>query len=219
MGGLLALSRGIDRVNTIIGRGVAWLILIAVLVSAGNAIIRKVLNTSSNAWLELQWYLYGAAFLLAAAYTLLENEHIRIDIVYGRWSRRTQHWIDLIGHVFFLLPFVLLTIYLVWPWLVRSYSLHEISMNAGGLLRWPAKALLLVGFGLLFLQGISEIIKKIAVMRCLIEDPTPFVSHHLAAELEGAALAAELADDDHPLTDALGHRDQVDRKPADGART
>lgn len=192
MQGLLDLSRGIDRVNTWIGRAVSWLILVAVLVSAANAIVRKVLNTSSNAWLELQWYLYGAAFLGAAAYTLKENEHIRIDILYGIWSRRRQHWIDLIGLVLFLMPFVTLMIYLLWPWVMRSYRSGEVSTNAGGLPLWPAKSLLLIGFIMLFFQGISEIIKKIAIMRGIIPDPTPFVSHHTAAELEGEAMAREM---------------------------
>ncbi|MEI4486441.1 TRAP transporter small permease subunit [Frigidibacter sp. MR17.14] len=192
MGGLLALSRGIDRVNDIIGRSVAWLILVAVVISAGNAVVRKVFNTSSNAWLELQWYLYGAAFLLAAAYTLKQNEHIRIDIVYGIWSRRTQHWIDLFGHVVFLMPFVILMLYFFTPWVAFSYRTGEMSTNAGGLIIWPSKALLLAGFFLLFLQGVSEIIKKVAVMRGVIEDPNPFVSSHAAAELEGEATAASI---------------------------
>ena len=173
MGALLGLSRGIDRVNTIIGRNVSWLILVAVLVSAANAIIRKVFNTSSNSWLELQWYLYGAAFLGAAAYTLKENEHIRIDIIYGIWSRRTQHWIDLFGHVVFLMPMVCLMIWLLVPYALMSFRSGEMSTNSGGLIIWPAKALLLVGFVLLFFQGLSEIIKKIAVMRGLIDDPFP----------------------------------------------
>lgn len=186
MGSLLALSRGIDRFNEWIGKAVSWLILIAVLVSAGNAIIRKTMNVSSNAWLELQWYLYGAAFLLAAAYTLKENEHIRIDLVYGMWRRARQHWIDLAGHILFLMPFVTLTLYLMWPWLMRSFnscgsglwspvamfaSPCEMSMNAGGLVLWPAKLLLFSGFVLLWFQGISEIIKKIAIIRGEIEDP------------------------------------------------
>ena len=192
MNGLLALSRGIDRVNTTIGKAVSWLILLAILVSAGNAIVRKVFNTSSNMWLELQWYLYGAAFLGAAAYTLLENEHIRIDLVYGMWPRKVQHWIDLIGSVLFLMPFVILMIYYLYPWTVRSFERGEISSSAGGLTLWPAKATLLVGFVLLFFQGISEIIKKIAIMRGVIEDPNPFVSHHEAAELEGAAMVREM---------------------------
>ena len=192
MGALLGLSRGIDRVNTFIGRSASWLILVAVLVSAGNAVVRKVMNVSSNSWLELQWYLYGAAFLGAAAYTLKENEHIRIDIIYGMWSRRRQHWIDLIGHVLFLMPFVTLMIWFLYPWAMRSYHSGEVSTNSGGLALWPAKMLLLVGFILLFLQGISEIIKKIAVMRGVIEDPNPFVSHHEAAALEGETMVREM---------------------------
>lgn len=192
MQGLLALSRAIDRANEVIGKSVGWLILVAILVSAVNATVRKVFNTSSNAWLELQWYLFGAAFLLAAAYTLRQNEHVRIDIVYGLWSRRVQHWIDLLGHVFFLMPFCLLMIYYFVPYVAQSYQSGELSQNAGGLILWPAKLLLLIGFILLALQGISEIIKKIAVMRGLIPDPAAFISAHEAAERDAAALAEEL---------------------------
>jgi TRAP-type mannitol/chloroaromatic compound transport system permease small subunit len=140
----------------------------------------------------LQWYLFGAAFLLAAAYTLKQNEHIRIDIVYGAFSRRVQHWIDLFGHVFFLMPFVLLMIYYFVPYVSLSFRIGEMSSNAGGLILWPAKALLLVGFSLLGLQGISEIVKKIAVMRGDMPDPTPFISAHEQAELEAKALADEV---------------------------
>lgn len=192
MAALLALSRLIDSVNEAIGKWVSWLILVSVLVSAGNAVIRKAFNMSSNAWLELQWYLFGAAFLLAAAYTLKQNEHIRIDIVYGLWSRRTQHWIDLIGHMFFLMPFVLLMVYYFVPWFMLSFRSGEVSSSAGGLIIWPAKLMLLIGFSLLALQGISEIIKKIAIMRGDMEDPNPFISAHEAAELEGKALVEEL---------------------------
>jgi TRAP-type mannitol/chloroaromatic compound transport system permease small subunit len=192
MAGLLALSRAIDRMNEFIGKWVSWLILLAVLVSAANAVIRKTLNMSSNAWLELQWYLFGAAFLLAAAYTLRQNEHIRIDIVYGMFSRRVQHWIDLFGHVFFLMPFVLLMIYYFVPYVSLSYRSGEVSTNAGGLIIWPAKSLLLIGFSLLALQGVSEIIKKIAIMRGDMDDPTPFISVHEQAELEAKALAEEI---------------------------
>lgn len=212
MGGLLALSRGIDRVNTIIGKSVAWLILLAIFVSAINAIIRKIFNTSSNAWLELQWYLYGAAFLLAAAYTLLENEHIRIDIVYGAWSRRTQHWLDLIGHLFFLMPLVILTLVLVWPWLVESYERNMRSMNAGGLLLWPARAMLFAGFVLLFFQGISEIIKKIAVMRGLIDDPHPAFSQHAPLELDEDLLKQAGFDTERPGATVTGKPAEGDRK-------
>ena len=192
MEGPLAFARGIDRLNEIIGKSVAWLILVAVLVSAGNAVIRKTFNMSSNAWLELQWYLFGAAFLLAAAYTLKQNEHIRIDIVYGLFSRRRQHWIDLLGPIFFLMPFVLLMIYYLVPYVALSFRSGEMSSSAGGLIIWPAKALLLGGFSLLGLQGVSEIIKKIAIMTGHMEDPTPFISAHEQAELEAKALAEEL---------------------------
>ncbi|MFV0385497.1 TRAP transporter small permease subunit [Paracoccus sp. (in: a-proteobacteria)] len=184
MGGLLALSRGIDRINTVIGRSASWLILLAIFVSAVNAVVRKVFSISSNAWLELQWYLYGGAFLLAAAYTLLENEHIRIDILYGSLKRSTQHWIDLLGTIFFLMPVVMLTLWLVWPWLMRSINSGEMSMNAGGLILWPAKSLMFAGFVLLLFQGISEIIKKIAVMRGLIPDPFPDTGHHAPPEVD-----------------------------------
>jgi TRAP-type mannitol/chloroaromatic compound transport system permease small subunit len=192
MAGLLALSRAIDRLNEFVGKWVAWLILFSILISAGNAVIRKAFNMSSNAWLELQWYLFGAAFLLAAAYTLKQNEHIRIDIVYGMFSRRTQHWIDLFGHVFFLMPFVILMISYFAPYVSLSYRTGEVSSSAGGLIIWPAKSLLLIGFLLLGLQGVSEIIKKIAIMRGDMEDPTPFISVHEQAELEAKALAEEV---------------------------
>lgn len=202
MGGLLALARGIDRINTGIGKAVSWLILLAVLVSAGNAIVRKVFSTSSNMWLELQWYLYGAAFLGAAAYTLLENEHIRIDLIYGMWSRRRQQWIDLIGHVFFLLPFTLVMLYFLFPYAIKSFERGEGSASAGGLILWPAKALLLFGFILLFFQAISEIIKKIAVMRGLIDDPHKLGSAHAPLEIDPDLQAgAGFANPDHPITD------------------
>lgn len=186
MDGPLRLSRAIDRANEVIGRAVSWLILAAVIVSATNAVVRKAFNTSSNAWLELQWYLYGAAFLLAAAYTLKQNEHIRIDIVYGLFPRRAQHWIDLFGACAFLMPFVLLMLWYLVPYVASSVASGEVSTNSGGLVVWPAKALILAGFLLLALQGVSEIVKKIAVMRGIIEDPAPFVPAH------GAAEAAEL---------------------------
>lgn len=178
MNGLLIFSRLIDKTTEIIGKSVSWLILVAVLVSAGNAIIRKVFNMSSNAWLEAQWYLFGAAFMFAAAYTLCQNEHIRIDVVYGKLSRRTQHWIDLLGHTFFLMPFVLLMLYYLVPYVMMSYRSQEGSSSAGGLIVWPAKAILLIGFILLAFQGVSEIIKKIAIMRGDIDDPAPYVPTH-----------------------------------------
>jgi len=184
MAPLLAFARAVDRINELIGKAVSWLILLAILVSAGNAIIRKTFNMSSNAWLELQWYLFGAAFLLAAAYTLRQNEHIRIDVVYGLFSRRKQHWIDLFGHVFFLMPFVVLMIYYFVPYVMLSFNSGENSTNAGGLILWPAKSMLLIGFILLGFQGVSEIIKKIAIMRGDMDDPTPFVPTHAPLDID-----------------------------------
>ena len=178
MKALLAFSRLIDVITENIGKAVGWLILIAVLVSAGNAVIRKMFNMSSNAWLEAQWYLFGGAFMLAAAYTLSQNEHIRIDVVYGKFSRRVQHWIDLLGHCLFLMPFVLLMVYFLVPYVAMSFRSGEVSSSAGGLIVWPAKAILLAGFLLLAFQGVSEIIKKIAIMRGDMEDPTPYVPAH-----------------------------------------
>ncbi|NRQ14963.1 TRAP transporter small permease subunit [Ensifer sesbaniae] len=175
---LLGFSRLIDTITEFIGKSVSWLILAAVLVSAGNAVIRKIFNMSSNAWLEAQWYLFGAAFMFAAAYTLSQNEHIRIDVVYGQFSRRVQHWIDLLGHLLFLMPFVLLVLYYLFPYVRMSYVSGEVSSSAGGLIIWPAKAILLVGFLLLAFQGVSEIIKKVAIMTGNMEDPTPYVPTH-----------------------------------------
>jgi TRAP-type mannitol/chloroaromatic compound transport system permease small subunit len=192
MQALLALSRLIDRVTEFIGKSVMWLILVAVLVSAVNAVVRKLFNYSSNAWLELQWYLFGAAFMLAAAYTLKQNEHVRVDILYAARSRRVQHWIDLFGHLFFLLPFAVLMTSLLWPYFLQAYRSGEGSQNSGGLIIWPARALLLAGFILLLAQALSEIIKKIAVIAGLIEDPNPTISAKEAAELEVAALVEEI---------------------------
>ena len=175
---LLGISRTIDAITEFIGKAVSWLILVAVLVSAGNAIIRKIFNVSSNSWLEAQWYLFGAAFMFAAAYTLSQNEHIRIDIVYAMFSRRVQHWIDLLGHLLFLMPFVVLMVYYLVPYVLLSYRSGEVSSSAGGLIIWPAKGILLIGFVLLALQGVSEIIKKIAIMTGNMDDPAPYVPTH-----------------------------------------
>jgi TRAP-type mannitol/chloroaromatic compound transport system permease small subunit len=170
---LLAISRTIDRMNTLIGRSVAWFVLIAVLVSAGNATIRKALDISSNAFLELQWYLYGAAFMLAAAYTLLRNEHVRIDVVSSLLSARARDWIDLGGHIFLLVPFVFVMAYLSWPFFLTSFRSAEVSGNAGGLILWPAKLLLPAGFVLLAAQAVSEIIKRALIIAGRIPDETP----------------------------------------------
>ena len=171
MAGLLALSRYIDALNLRVGKVLSWLILIVVIISATNATVRKVFDTSSNAWLELQWVLFGAIFLLCSPWTLLSNEHIRIDIINGMLPKRWRDSIDVIGHLFFLLPLTIVMIVTSVPFFLRSLRLNEQSMNAGGLPQWPAKSLVLIGFVLLFLQGISELIKRIAVMRNLIPDP------------------------------------------------
>lgn len=199
MRNLLKISAGIDAVNERVGQFIKWFILAAVLVSTVNAIIRKVFNTSSNAWLELQWYLFGAVFMLASAYTFLKNEHIRIDIVTSNFRKRTRDWIDVFGHIFFLIPFAWIMIWHGIPFFYRSFQLNEASMNAGGLTVWPAKALLPLGFILLLAQGISELIKRIAIMRGEMEDPHAHVGHHGAAEAEAERLlqqakAAGLAD-------------------------
>ncbi len=171
MNAALMLSSAIDRLNEAIGKCTYWLILVAVLISTTNAIIRKVFDSSSNAWLEAQWQLFGAVFMLCAAYTFLKNEHIRIDIINSRLPKRVRDWIDLLGHFLFLMPFVILMIVDGVPFFITSYLQNEQSSNAGGLAQWPAKALIPLGFMLLFLQGVSEIIKRIAVMRGDIEDP------------------------------------------------
>jgi TRAP-type mannitol/chloroaromatic compound transport system permease small subunit len=190
---LLALSRVIDQISETVGKSVMWLILVAVLVSAANAIVRKTFNYSSNAWLELQWYLFGAAFMLAAALTLKQNEHVRIDVLYGSLTRRTQHWIDLFGHVVFLLPFAAIMTWLLVPYFLQSWFSGEVSSNSGGLVIWPARALMVGGFILLLLQAVSETIKKIAVIAGLIPDPHPFMTAAQQAELEAAEIAAEVA--------------------------
>ena len=172
MAPLLTLSRLIDRVTEWLGRWVAWLVLAAVLISAINAAVRKAFNTSSNAYLEIQWYLFAAVFLLAAGYTLLRQEHVKIDVISGRFSKRTQMWIDIIGLVCFVLPLVWTVIHLSLPLAIRAYEMNEYSSNAGGLIRWPVFALLPLGFFLLGVQAISELIKRIAFLRGLIPDPT-----------------------------------------------
>ena len=168
---LLRLSAFVDAITAAIGRSVSWLILVAVLVSAINAVVRKIFDMSSNAWLELQWYLFGAVFLLAAAYTLQKNEHIRIDILSSSWSKRTRDTIDLVLHIIFLLPFSSLMVYLSWSWFWLSFRTGEVSANAGGLIIWPAKSFVLIGFILLTAQAFSEIIKRIGVLTGRIEDP------------------------------------------------
>jgi TRAP-type mannitol/chloroaromatic compound transport system permease small subunit len=189
--GLLKLSRAIDAVNFRIGKVLSWLILIVVIISATNATIRKVFDTSSNAWLELQWILFGAIFLLCSPWTLLSNEHIRIDIINSMLPKRWRDGIDIFGHVFFLLPMTVVIIVTSVPFFIRSFQLNEQSMNAGGLPQWPAKSLILIGFVLLFWQGISELIKRIAVMRGFISDPLASADGaHSAAEAEAERILA-----------------------------
>lgn len=170
---LLAASRAVDRINGAIGRSVSWLVLAAVLISAGNAVMRKAFDLSSNMWLELQWYLYGTVFMLAAAYTLQRNEHIRIDVLANLFSKRVRDWIDLVCHVVFLLPFTVLMVWLALPWFLRSFGRGEVSANAGGLVLWPAKLMVLAGFVLLTAQAVSEIVKRWAVIAGRIDEPYP----------------------------------------------
>ncbi len=172
MQGLLRVSRAIDWLSERVGRTIIWLVLIAVLISAGNAAVRKAFDVSSNAWLEVQWYLFSAIFLLGAGYTLLRNEHVRIDVLLHRLPKRTQMVVDIFGLVLFLLPAAVLIAYEAWPLFVKAYVSKEMSENAGGLIRWPVYALVPIGFALLALQGVSELIKRIAFLKGLIDDPT-----------------------------------------------
>ena len=188
MKSLLTLSRGIDWMNEQVGRLVYWLVLVAVLISAANAISRYSLNMSSNAWLEIQWYLFSAIFLFSSGYTLLYNQHVRIDVISGRLSRRARTWIDILGTLLFLFPMAITIMWLSWPVFVTAFERHELSSNAGGLLVWPARLMMPVGFLLLVLQGLSELIKRIAFLRGLIADPSekltgPSAEEQLAEEI------------------------------------
>jgi len=185
---LLAISRAIDALNERVGRTVLWLILVMALVSSANAVYRYVFNNSSNAWLELQWYMFATVFLLCSGYTLRHDEHIRIDVINSHLSRRTQIWIDIFGTICFLLPMTIFITWLSWPIFVNAWVSGETSSNAGGLIRWPARLLIPVGFSLLSLQGISELIKRIAYLRGLIPDP---VERHSDPALEIARAADE----------------------------
>lgn len=185
----LRLSRAIDALNERIGRGVLWLVLVAVLISAGNAVMRKTFNLSSNAFLEVQWYLFSAVFLLCAGYTLLRDEHVRIDLISARSSPRARAWIDIAGTLLLLLPMTLILLRLSWPVFVDAWASSEVSGNAGGLLRWPAKLLMPAGFALLALQGISELVKRIAFLAGRAPDPLA-ARHGRRSELD---LADEIA--------------------------
>jgi TRAP-type mannitol/chloroaromatic compound transport system permease small subunit len=166
---LLRLSRAIDWLNAQFGVVANWLVLLACLISAGNAGSRYLFSVSSNGWLEIQWYMFGGMVLLGAPYTLKVNEHVRVDLVYGMVSERTRVWIDIVCGFLFLLPICAILIYFTWPWFVESWTINEASSNAGGLVRWPVKLMLPVGFALLALQGVSEIIKRIAALEHVIE--------------------------------------------------
>ncbi|HEX2652306.1 MAG TPA: TRAP transporter small permease subunit [Xanthobacteraceae bacterium] len=191
MQALLKLSRGIDAFTKWTGKRLAWLILLAVVISAVNAILRKTFDISSNSWLEPQWVLFSIVFLLCSPWTLLDNEHIRIDIVSNVLSKTTRSVIDIVGHAIFLIPLCIVMIITGGPFFMRSFEVNEQSGNAGGLPQWPAKSLIIVGFAFLLVQGISELIKRIAVMRGLIPDPHASQVHALEAEVEHLVEAIE----------------------------
>ena len=186
MHALLRLSGLIDAATERVGRAARWLILLTVLISAGNAAARYTFNISSNAWLEVQWYLFAAVFLLCAGYALKHNQHVRVDVVSSRLSRRAQTWIEIFGTVFFLLPMAVLILGLSWPVFVDSWRSGEVSANANGLVLWPARLLVPAGFALLVLQGMSELVKRVAFLRGLIPDP--------AEKAEGGAVEREFVD-------------------------
>ncbi|MBK6852447.1 MAG: TRAP transporter small permease subunit [Burkholderiales bacterium] len=191
MSALMPLSRLIDRISEFVGRWVSWLVLAAVLVSAVNAVVRKVFNTSSNAYLEIQWYFFAAMFLLAAGYTLLRQEHVKIDVILHRFSKRTQIKVEIIGIVAFLFPVVITVIDLVWPLVIKAIVSGEMSSNAGGLIRWPVYAMVPLGFGLLGMQGLSELIKRFAFLQGLIDDPTKRHQQKTAEEELAEAIRAQ----------------------------
>ncbi len=187
MQSLLKLSKGIDWISTSVGKLGMWMILATTVISAGNAIVRKALNTSSNALLEVQWYLFAAVFMLSAGYCLLKNAHVRIDFISSRLSARTRNWIDVLGIVFILFPFCYLCIRLGWPMFTQALASGEMSQNSGGLIRWPVYALIPLGFGLLMAQGLSELIKRVAFLRGVGPDA---LAHDEGQSEEEALLAA-----------------------------
>ena len=194
MNGLLSLSGLIDRLNTLIGKLSMWLILATTLISAGNAIVRKAFDVSSNGLLEIQWYLFAAVFMLGAGYGFLKNSHVRIDFISSRLTDRTRNWIDVGGILLVLLPMCVLLITLSWPVFTNAYNNGEMSQNAGGLIRWPAYLLVPVGFSLLILQGISELIKRIAFLRGIIPDPIGGDAAKSDDQIAAERLEAELAE-------------------------
>ena len=191
MQALLALSRGIDRLNAFVGKYSIWLIFAATFISAANAIVRKAFDTSSNAFLEVQWYLFAWSFLIAAGYTLLHREHVRIDVINSRLSKKTQVWIDIIGFAFFLTPLCITILWLSMPVVIQMYQSGEVSGNPGGLIRWPVWVAIPIGITLLLLQGISELIKRIAFLTGNGPDPMGKLSDKSAEEELAEALRAE----------------------------
>lgn len=187
---LLSVSRGIDALNERVGKAVIWLVLLMTILSAGNAVMRYTINYSSNGLLEIQWYLFAVIFLFSAGYTLLRNEHVRIDVVAGKFSPRGQAWIDIIGTLLFLMPMAVLIMYLSWPIFMNAWDSGEMSSNPGGLIRWPARLMIPVGFLLLVLQGLSELIKRIAFLAGRIDDPNSKDKGPSAEEELAAAIAA-----------------------------
>jgi TRAP-type mannitol/chloroaromatic compound transport system permease small subunit len=188
MHALLKFSKAVDALNAFVGRWVIWLILAATVISGINAIVRKAFNYSSNAYLEVQWYLFAAAFLLAAGYTLLHGEHVKIDVISSRLSKRKQVWIDIIGFSLFLTPVCLVMLYYGTPFFLQGFRSGEMSSNAGGLIRWPVYLMIPLGFGLLLLQGLSELVKRIAFLKGLVPDPT----QKLVAKTPEEELAEEI---------------------------
>ena len=178
MGGLLAFSRAVDKMNYYVGKIADWTVLLACAISAGNAFVRYGISYSSNAWLEVQWYLFAATVMLGASYTLFRNEHVRVDLLYGNMGERARLWVDVFGFIFFMLPAVILLTWMTWPFFVDSFVRGEGSPNAGGLLRWPVKILMPVGFFLLVLQGFSELIKRIALLRGIRPEGEVVVEYH-----------------------------------------
>ena len=166
---LLKFADAVDAASEWIGQWLKWLVLLSSLISAGNALVRYTLHTSSNGWLEIQWYMFAGMVLLGGPYTLKMNEHVRVDLIYGMVSERTRIWIDIVGGLLFLLPICVILTYFTWPWFVDSWRINEVSTNAGGLIRWPVKLLMPVGFALMALQGISEIIKRVAALEHVID--------------------------------------------------
>ena len=202
MQALLAMSRAIDRINAFVGKHCIWLILAATVISALNAVVRKAFNYSSNAYLEVQWYLFAWSFLIAAGYTLLQREHVRIDVLNSRLSKRTQVWIDIMGFALFLTPVCLLVLYLGVPMVVSKFQSGEISGNPGGLIRWPVWLALPLGFLLLMLQGWSELIKRVAFLKGLVPDPMGRLSSK---------------SDEEALIEALRERTEQEQQAATGA--